>query len=282
MRSSVVQIVPVTLVMTWMRNAIILGSLTVCSRAYQMRPQSGSKPRSGPWKWSYRILEEDAVQETSGILTSNSYQDSVFGPNVISAKVSREKNTQKKDNYVIDNVESLRSLVLDQQKELREIKIENYVKNVLVDENHEVLQLISQRYHSFSTPGNRQDNATLALAIEGGGMRGSVSAGMAAAIASLGLTDAFDKIYGSSAGSVIGAYMISRQMCVDVYVDILPAARELFVCKRRLVRSIATSLAGFLVSSMKQKNLQKSKQAIVFDFSSWHEYFLCPRWNHGL
>jgi patatin-like phospholipase/acyl hydrolase len=42
----------------------------------------------------------------------------------------------------------------------------------------------------------------------GGGMRGAVSAGMAAAIAGLGLTDAFDVIYGSSAGSVIGAYMV--------------------------------------------------------------------------
>jgi hypothetical protein len=31
---------------------------------------------------------------------------------------------------------------------------------------------------------------------------------MAAAIAGLGLTDAFDVIYGSSAGSVIGAYMV--------------------------------------------------------------------------
>jgi len=57
----------------------------------------------------------------------------------------------------------------------------------------------------------------LALAIEGGGMRGAVSAGMAAAIASLGLTDAFDSIYGSSAGSVVGAYMVSRQMCVGTY-----------------------------------------------------------------
>ena len=65
--------------------------------------------------------------------------------------------------------------------------------------------------------------------VAGGGMRGSVSAGMAAAIATLGLCDAFDSVYGSSAGSVVGAYMFSPQMCVDVYTDFIPTARKLFV-----------------------------------------------------
>lgn len=45
----------------------------------------------------------------------------------------------------------------------------------------------------------------IGLAIEGGGMRGCVSAGMTAALMSLGLMDSIDAVYGSSAGSLVSA-----------------------------------------------------------------------------
>lgn len=44
-----------------------------------------------------------------------------------------------------------------------------------------------------------------------GGMRGCVGAGMLAALNHLGLRDAFDVVYGSSAGSLMGAYFLSGQ-----------------------------------------------------------------------
>jgi hypothetical protein len=113
----------------------------------------------------------------------------------------------------VTNVDQLRSVVLDQKRELKDVQIVQQLareQSHSALQNHEVLQLMSERFHSHSTPGNREDNSTLALAMEGGGMRGCVSAGMAAAIASLGLTDTIDSIYGSSAGSVIGAYMVSQ------------------------------------------------------------------------
>lgn len=50
------------------------------------------------------------------------------------------------------------------------------------------------------------------LAIEGGGMRGCVSAGMIAAVSTFGLMDTFDAVYGSSAGSLVGAYAIAGQV----------------------------------------------------------------------
>lgn len=64
-------------------------------------------------------------------------------------------------------------------------------------------------------------------------MRGAVSAGMAAALSTLDLLDAFDSIHGSSAGAIVGAYLISRQLCTDVYTDIMPAAGSRFASKRR-------------------------------------------------
>lgn len=45
-------------------------------------------------------------------------------------------------------------------------------------------------------------------------MRGCVSAGMIAAVVTLGLMDTFDAVYGSSAGSLVGAYAIAGQVCV--------------------------------------------------------------------
>jgi len=57
--------------------------------------------------------------------------------------------------------------------------------------------------------GERGDGARLALAIEGGGMRGAVSAGMAIALDELGLTDAFDAVYGASAGALNGVWLLS-------------------------------------------------------------------------
>eukprot|EP00804_Cyclotella_cryptica_P013986 CCRYP_002497-RA/>CCRYP_002497-RA protein AED:0.02 eAED:0.02 QI:479/1/1/1/1/1/2/37/915 len=111
--------------------------------------------------------------------------------------------------------------------------------------SHEVLNLLHARYHSHSTPSTRTDNATLSLAIEGGGMRGAVSGGMAAAIVCLGLSNAFDSIYGSSAGSIIGSYFVSRQLYLDVYTDVIPAEFDLFVSKARIIGDIFRNL--FLV-----------------------------------
>lgn len=55
------------------------------------------------------------------------------------------------------------------------------------------------------------DGARIALAIEGGAMRGIVSAGMVSALEELGLTHAFDAVYGSSAGAINGAYFLAGQ-----------------------------------------------------------------------
>jgi predicted acylesterase/phospholipase RssA len=153
----------------------------------------------------------------------------------------------------ITTADELRHLVLDQGMELKKVAVQVPVSNSTTmfnasnNNQHDVLQLLARRFHSGSTPGHRHKHKDsqykLALCLEGGGMRGAVTAGMAAAIAVLGLTDAFDAVYGSSAGSVIGAYMTSRQMCLDVYVDLLPAAKRRFVCVKRMARGMARNAA---------------------------------------
>jgi predicted patatin/cPLA2 family phospholipase len=74
---------------------------------------------------------------------------------------------------------------------------------------HEVLRLVQERVRSGSTPGHRDDPYRIALSIEGGGMRGTVSAGMALALHELGVIPGFDAVYGASAGAITGAWLVS-------------------------------------------------------------------------
>jgi predicted acylesterase/phospholipase RssA len=74
---------------------------------------------------------------------------------------------------------------------------------------HELLRIIDERVRSGSTPGHRADPYRIALSIEGGGMRGTVSAGMALGLHELGMVSALDAVYGSSAGAITGAWLLS-------------------------------------------------------------------------
>lgn len=85
------------------------------------------------------------------------------------------------------------------------------------------------------------DRFRLALAIEGGGMRGCVAAGMAIALHHLGFADHFDVVYGSSAGSLVGSFFLSRQLPYEgprVYYKWLPDAGNKFINEKRKWRQV--------------------------------------------
>src|ERR1700739_2781030 len=77
-------------------------------------------------------------------------------------------------------------------------------------ETTDVLRVLRERLRAGSRPGSRTDGLRVALSIEGGGMRGAISAGMALALHELGLVPAFDAVYGASAGAITGAWLLSR------------------------------------------------------------------------
>ena len=198
---------------------------------------------------------------------------------------SRQDSSSKQKIRPIRNVQELRSALLDDGLELKQTQVIHETASVDVQEllNHDVIQLIAQRFETRSTPGRRTDNCTLALSIEGGGMRGAVSAGMAAAIASLDLCDTFDAIYGSSAGSVVGAYMVSRQMCLDVYTQVLPAAQTKFVCKKRMMAGLMASAVDLMLSSVYNTTAKLGERttpgmniSFVLDGIMHHEHGLRP------
>jgi predicted patatin/cPLA2 family phospholipase len=71
-------------------------------------------------------------------------------------------------------------------------------------------EILRRRARAGSTAPHR-DGARVALCIEGGAMRGVIAAGMVSALEELGLTNAFDAVYGSSAGAICGAYFLAGQ-----------------------------------------------------------------------
>ncbi|MBE1532449.1 patatin-like phospholipase family protein [Actinomadura algeriensis] len=95
---------------------------------------------------------------------------------------------------------------------------------------HRVLGVLAERART----GRRDDGHRVALAVEGGGMRGTVSAGMAMTVDELGLTRLFDAVYGASAGALSGAWLLSsRPEGLRGWTD--PAVARALIRRRNMV-----------------------------------------------
>jgi predicted patatin/cPLA2 family phospholipase len=86
-----------------------------------------------------------------------------------------------------------------------------------------VVALLRSRRESGSKPGARGtgDHARLALLVEGGGMRGVVSAAMMCALDDGGFKDALDDVYATSAGAMNAAYFLAGETWfpLSIYYD---------------------------------------------------------------
>jgi predicted patatin/cPLA2 family phospholipase len=91
---------------------------------------------------------------------------------------------------------------------------------------HPVLKILRRRRETGSKPGARDDSAKVALAIEGGGMRGVISAAMCTQLDDAGFSDAFDVVYGGSAGAINATFFVAQQCWypLSIYFDDLATA----------------------------------------------------------
>jgi len=99
---------------------------------------------------------------------------------------------------------------------------------------HEVLRALAARPRAGSQPLARDDGLRIALIVEGGGMRGIISAGMALALDELGLVSAFDAVYGASAGAITGAWLLSRPEGLRGWAE--PAFAKALIRRSALLR----------------------------------------------
>jgi predicted acylesterase/phospholipase RssA len=175
-----------------------------------------------------------------------------------------EETHRSGEMYNITSVKDLDSYFDDEKRRFRDekggINYDQLLKSLSVkgdtqilgspdrpDYVHPVAKLLHERKRnqSMCVEGTRPDGAKVALVVEGGGMRGCVSAGMVCALQHLGLRDAVDVVYGCSAGSIIGAYFITGQLPwfgPEVYYDKLTTAGREFIDTRRLLRSLGFGL----------------------------------------
>ncbi|WP_198587261.1 patatin-like phospholipase family protein [Glycomyces xiaoerkulensis] len=102
-------------------------------------------------------------------------------------------------------------------------------------DDHPVLELIRSRRDAGTGPGDHDDGHRLGLAVEGGGVRGVVSAAMLTALDDLGLRPVFDAIYSCSSGAVNAAFFTAGDTWypLTIYFDDLSTKR--FVDMRRFL-----------------------------------------------
>jgi predicted acylesterase/phospholipase RssA len=192
-----------------------------------------------------------------------------IGFQTLSAEQAEIRKAEKKTKKTvpknkIDTVPDLNAYFEDKAKRFRdehgEIDYDLLIKSLRVEGDtqiigspdhpdyvHPVVKLVHERKANSSKciEGPRPDGCRIALVVEGGGMRGCVSAGMVCALDYLGLRESIDVVYGSSAGSIVGAYFVAGQLPwfgPEIYYDKLTTAGRNFIDTRRLLRSLGFGL----------------------------------------
>lgn len=116
--------------------------------------------------------------------------------------------------------------------------------------DHPVVELLRARRDRGSLPGERDDGRRVALVIEGGGMRGVVSAGMTAAIEQLGFTSSFDEVHGASAGAFNAAFLIAGQASYLAGLYQHGFGNPTFVSIRRVLRGQSLFNMDYVVNDV--------------------------------
>ncbi|KAJ1440264.1 acyl transferase/acyl hydrolase/lysophospholipase [Ochromonadaceae sp. CCMP2298] len=169
-------------------------------------------------------------------------------PRDAEGNVINSRPDSPKEPIAVQSVAQLKDL-FHQGYKVKDLDVRGDIAELLEDASymHPVVRALHERKQGGSKPGERgaEDKARIAIAIEGGGMRGAVGAGMITAFNYLGLQDSIDVVYGSSAGSLVGAYFLAEQVPhygLEVYYDILPAAGREFIDAQSILRSCGLGL----------------------------------------
>ena len=101
---------------------------------------------------------------------------------------------------------------------------------------HPVARVLRERAREGSAPGERTDPHVVACVLEGGGMRGVVSAAMVAALEKLDMAPCFDLVVGSSAGAINGAALLAGSAVGACEAYCGPLASREFVNPLRVLR----------------------------------------------
>jgi predicted patatin/cPLA2 family phospholipase len=123
-----------------------------------------------------------------------------------------------------------------------------------------VIEILRKRKARGSRPPHG-DGASVALCVEGGAMRGVISAGMVWALEHLGLTTAFDAVYGSSAGAINAAYFLAGQAALGTTIYYEDINNSRFISPWRAVNGRPIVDLGFLIDevAVRRKPLETAR-----------------------
>ncbi|HEX4831322.1 MAG TPA: patatin-like phospholipase family protein [Trebonia sp.] len=133
---------------------------------------------------------------------------------------------------------------------------------------HEVLRALAARQRAGSQPLARDDGLRIALVVEGGGMRGIISAGMALALDELGLVPAFDAVYGASAGAITGAWLLSRPQGLHGWAE--PAYVKTLIRRTALLRGRPVADVRALIEDLYQTTFPMDFAAVLASPVEFH------------
>ena len=114
----------------------------------------------------------------------------------------------------------------------------------------------------------RDDDLRIALIVEGGGMRGVISAGMALALDELGLVPAFDAVYGASAGAITGAWLLSRPEGLRGWAE--PAYTKILIRRTALLRGRPVADVRALIEDLYQTTFPMDFVAVLASPVEFH------------
>lgn len=125
---------------------------------------------------SQEVDETKSIPPYLSVQSSTSLEWNEMVTRTTTRNYGGDASRAKDDKNEVKTVQDLRQAVLDEGMELREIQLSEEAQllvNATAEQllNHDVVELMVQRFKTGSTPGNRapEDKARLALAIEGGG-----------------------------------------------------------------------------------------------------------------
>jgi predicted patatin/cPLA2 family phospholipase len=133
-----------------------------------------------------------------------------------------------------------------------------------------VLHVLRERMRHGSAPQHRQDGARVVLLVEGGSSRGAYSSGMTVAIEKLGLLPAFDAVYGSSAGSLNGAWLLCGRAEATMHAWWDPAIMRTTIDPRRALRGRPIVDTSFLVHTVYTEILPMGFEEILGSAIEFH------------
>ena len=99
-----------------------------------------------------------------------------------------------------------------------------------------VSEVVLGRLEEGSKPLKRSDDNRVGLVVEGGGMRGVVTAGMMLGLEQLGMRDCFDFVVGTSAGAIASAFFATGKGTEGSVLYYEELRSPPFLDKRRLIR----------------------------------------------